>query len=163
MSLQNKIETKLNEALKNKDKKTYSTLRLVVASIKDTLIAKKLKDKQTLPDNDLISLLKKMVKQRNDSCEAYKKGGRNELVENEMSEIKIINEFLPKQLSEEETKKICLDTIKKVGANSIKDMGKVMGALKKEYSDVLDFSKVSKIIKDNFTIRYCLNDFAIKI
>ena len=149
MSLQTKIETKLNEALKNKDKKTYSTLRLVVASIKDTLIAKKLKDKQTLPDNDLISLLKKMVKQRNDSCEAYKKGGRNELVENEMSEIKIINEFLPKQLSEEETKKICLDTIKKVGANSIKDMGKVMGALKKEYSDVLDFSKVSKIIKDN--------------
>ena len=149
MSLQNKIETKLNEALKNKDKKTYSTLRLVVASIKDTLIAKKLKDKQTLPDNDLISLLKKMVKQRNDSCEAYKKGGRNELVENEMSEIKIINEFLPKQLSEEDTKKICLDTIKKVGANSIKDMGKVMGELKKEYSDVLDFSKVSKIIKDN--------------
>ena len=149
MSLQNKIETKLNEALKNKDKKTYSTLRLVVASIKDTLIAKKLKDKQTLPDNDLISLLKKMVKQRNDSCEAYKKGGRNELVENEMSEIKIINEFLPKQLGEEETKKICLDAIKKVGANSIKDMGKVMGSLKKEYSDVLDFSKVSKIIKDN--------------
>ena len=149
MSLQNKIETKLNEALKNKDKKTYSTLRLVVASIKDTLISKKLKDKQTLSDNDLVSLLKKMVKQRNDSCEAYRKGGRNELVENEMSEIKIINEFLPKQLSEEETKKICLDTIKKVGANSIKDMGKVMGALKKEYSDVLDFSKVSKIIKDN--------------
>ena len=149
MSLQNKIETKLNEALKNKDKKTYSTLRLVVASIKDTLIAKKLKDKQTLPDNDLISLLKKMVKQRNDSCEAYKKGGRNELVENEMSEIKIINEFLPKQLSEEETKKICLDTIKTVGASSVKDMGKVMGALKKQYSDVLDFSKVSKIIKDN--------------
>ena len=149
MSLQNKIETKLNEALKNKDKKTYSTLRLVVASIKDTLIAKKLKDKQALPDNDLISLLKKMVKQRNDSCEAYKKGGRNELLENEMSEIKIINEFLPKQLSEEETKKICLEKIKKVGAKTVKDMGKVMGALKKEYSDVLDFSKVSKIIKDN--------------
>ena len=149
MSLQNKIETKLNEALKAQDKKTYSTLRLVVAAIKDLLIAKKLKDKQTLPDNDLISLLKKMVKQRNDSCEAYKKGGRNELFENEMSEIKIINQFLPKQLSEDETKKICLDTIKAVGANSIKDMGKVMGALKKEYADVLDFSKVSKIIKEN--------------
>ena len=149
MSLQSKIETKLNEALKTKDKKTYSTLRLVVAAIKDTLIAKKIKDKQTLSDNDLISLLKKMVKQRNDSCEAYKKGGRNELVENEMSEIKIINEFLPKQLNEEETKKICLDTIKKVGASSVKDMGKVMSALKKDYSDVLDFSEVSKIIKDN--------------
>ena len=149
MSLQSKIETKLNEALKTKDKKTYSTLRLVVAAIKDTLIAKKIKDKQTLSDNDLISLLKKMVKQRNDSCEAYKKGGRNELVENEMSEIKIINEFLPKQLNEEETKKICLDTIKTVGAGSVKDMGKVMSTLKKDYSDVLDFSKVSKIIKDN--------------
>ena len=108
MSLQTKIETKLNEALKAKDKKTYSTLRLVVAAIKDTMIAKKIKDKKTLPDNDLMSLLKKMVKQRNDSCDAYKKAGRNELLENEMSEIKIISEFLPKQLSEQETKKICL-------------------------------------------------------
>ena len=149
MSLQTKIEAKLSEALKSKDKKTYSTLRLVVAAIKDTMIAKRIKDKKTLPDNELMSLLKKMVKQRNDSCDAYKKAGRNELLENEMSEIKIINEFLPKQLSEEETKKICLETMKKVSASSIKDMGKVMGALKKEYSDVLDFSKVSQIIKEN--------------
>ena len=149
MSLQTKIETKLNEALKAQDKKTYSTLRLVVAAIKDTMIAQKIKDKKTLPDNDLTARLKKMVKQRNDSCEAYKKAGRNELLENEISEIKIINEFLPKQLGEEETKKICLETIKTVGASSIKDMGKVMGALKKQYSDVLDFSKVSQIIKDN--------------
>ena len=149
MSLQAKIETKLSEALKSKDKKTYSTLRLVVAAIKDTMIAKKIKDKKILPDNDLIGLLKKMVKQRNDSCDAYKKAGRNELLENEMSEIKIINEFLPKQLSEEETKKICFETMKKVGASSVKDMGKVMGTLKKEYSDVLDFSRVSQIIKEN--------------
>ena len=149
MSLQTKIEAKLSEALKAKDKKTYSALRLVVAAIKDTMIAKKIKDKNTLPDSDLVALLKKMVKQRNDSCEAYKKAGRDELLENEMSEIKIINEFLPKQLSEEETKKICLDTIKTVGASSIKDMGKVMGELKKQYSDVLDFSKVSNIIKEN--------------
>ena len=149
MSLQIKIEAKLSEALKAQDKKTYSTLRLVVAAIKDAMIAKKIKDKKALPDNDLIALLKKMVKQRNDSCDAYKKAGRNELLENEMSEIKVINEFLPKQLSEEETKKICLDTIKTVGASSIKDMGKVMGELKKQYSDVLDFSKVSNIIKEN--------------
>ncbi len=149
MSLQTKIETKLNEALKAQDKKTYSTLRLVVAAIKDAIIAKKIKDKKTLPDNDLIGLLKKMVKQRNDSCEAYKKAGRKELLENEMSEINVINEFLPKQLSEDETKKICLETMKKVGANSIKDMGKVMGELKKQYSDVLDFSKVSQIIKES--------------
>ena len=149
MSLQTKIETKLNEALKNKDKKTYPTLRLMVAAIKDTIIAKKIKDKKALPDNDIISLLKKMVKQRNDSCEAYKKAGRNELLENEISEIKVINEFLPKQLSDEETKKICNETIKTVGANSVKDMGKVMGELKKKYGDVLDFSKVSQIIKEN--------------
>tara|TARA_Y100001970_G_scaffold26558_1_gene32000 strand:- start:13057 stop:13512 length:456 start_codon:yes stop_codon:yes gene_type:complete len=149
MSLQSKIETTLNEALKAHDKKTYSTLRLVVAAIKDTIIAKKIKDKNTLPDNDLIGLLKKMVKQRNDSCEAYKKAGRKELFDNEMSEITIINKFLPKQLSDDETKKICLEKIKQIGANSIKDMGKVIGALKKEYSDVLDFSKVSKIIKEN--------------
>ena len=149
MSLQSKIENKLNEALKAKDKKTYSTLRLVIAGIKDAMIAKKIKDKQNLPDNDLIGLLKKMVKQRNDSVEAYKKAGRQELLENEETEISIISQFLPKQLTEDETKKICDEIIKKVGASSIKDMGKVMGALKKEYSDVLDFSKVSQIIKEN--------------
>ena len=148
MSLQTKIEAKLSEALKSKDKKTYSTLRLVVAAIKDTMIAKKIKDKKTLPDNDLIGLLKKMVKQRNDSCDAYKKAGRNELLENEMSEIKIINEFLPKQLSEEETKNICEDAIKKVNASSIKDMGKVMGELKKNHADEIDFSKAGPLIKE---------------
>ena len=149
MSLQSKIETKLSEALKAQDKKTYSTLRLIVAGIKDTIIAKKIKDKNVLPDNDLITLLKKMVKQRNDSCEAYKKAGRKELLENEMSEISIINEFLPKQLGDEETKKICLEKIKQLGASSIKDMGKVIGALRKDYADVMDFSKVSQIIKEN--------------
>ena len=149
MSLQMKIEAKLNKALKSKDKKTYSTLRLVVAAIKDNMIAKKIKDEKVLPDSDLINLLKKMVKQRNDSCDAYKKAGRNELLENEVSEIKVISEFLPKQLGDEETKKICTETIKSVGASSIKDMGKVMGALKKKYSDILDFSKVSQIIKEN--------------
>ena len=149
MSLQSKIETKLNGALKAQDKKTYSTLRLIIAAIKDTLIAKKTKDKDVLPDSDLVTLLKKMVKQRNDSCEAFKKAGRKELLENELSEIAIINEFLPKQLNEDEIKKICLEKIKQVGAGSIKDMGKVIGALKKEYSDVMDFSKVSQIIKEN--------------
>ena len=149
MSLQSNIETKLSEALKAQDKKTYSTLRLVIAAIKDTIIAKKIKDKNVLPDNDLIALLKKMVKQRNDSCEAYKKAGRKELLENELSEISIINEFLPKQLSDEETKKLCIEKIKQVGASSIKDMGKVIGALKKEHADVMDFSKVSQIIKEN--------------
>ena len=149
MSLQIKIESKLKESLKSKDKKTYSTLRLMIAAIKDVMIAKKIKAEKKLPDNDLRAVLKKMVKQRNESCEIYKKAGRNELLNNEMLEIKIINEFLPKQLNEEETRKICLETIKNVEASSIKDIGKVIGALKKKYSDVLDFSKVSQIIKEN--------------
>ena len=92
---------------------------------------KKIKVKNVLPDNELIALLKKMVKQRNDSCEAYKKAGRKDLLENELSEISIINEFLPKQLGDEETKKLCIEKIKQLGASSIKDMGKVIGALKK--------------------------------
>ena len=149
MSLQTKIESKLNEAVKAQDKKTYSTLRLVVAAIKDTMIAKKIKDKNTLPDADLTSLLKKMVKQRNDSCEAYKKAGREELLAAETKEIEIISSFLPKQLDEIETKKICEDAIKSVGASSIKEMGKVMGQLKKgSNADALDFSKVSNIIRE---------------
>ena len=130
MSLQNKIESRLSEALKSKDKETYSTLRLVVAAIKDTMIAKKMKDKRVLSDTELMSLLKKMVKQRNDSCEAYKKADRKELLAAETKEIEIISSFLPKQLGEIETKKICEDAIKTVGAKSVKDMGKVMGQLK---------------------------------
>ena len=88
-----------------------------------------------------------MVKQRNESCEVYEKAGRKELLENEKKEIMVINSFLPKQLSEEETKKICEETIKSVGATSMKDMGKIMGALKAKHADSLDFSKVSVILK----------------
>ena len=148
MSLHEKIESKLSEALKSKDKETYSTLRLVVAAIKDTMIAKKIKDQTKLSDSDMMGLLKKMVKQRNDSCEAYKKAGRDDLLKKEQDEIAIINNFLPKQMNEEETKKICQKVIESVGATSVKDMGKIMGVLKKEYGDVLDFSKVSNLIKE---------------
>jgi uncharacterized protein len=147
MSLQNKIEEKLNQSLKNKDKNLYPTLRLIVSAIKDAVIANRTKENKNLNDQDIVGLLKKMVKQRNESCEVYKQAGRNELLETETEEIKIISAFLPKQLSEEETKKICEEIIKKVGASSIKDMGKVMGELKKTHADVLDFSKVGSIIK----------------
>jgi uncharacterized protein YqeY len=147
MSLQNQIEEKLNQSLKNKDKSLYPTLRLIVSTIKDAVIANRGKDSKELTDQDIMSLLKKMVKQRNESCEVYKKAGRDELLASETKEIEIISSFLPKQLSEEETKKICEDIIKKVGAASIKDMGKVMGELKKTHADVLDFSKVGSIIK----------------
>ena len=148
MSLKKQIEQKLNEALKSKDKNTYPTLRLVVSAIKDAEIAGRTKGQKEMSDSELTSILKKMIKQRNESCEVYKKAGRDELLENEKKEINVISAFLPKQLSEEETKKICAEAIKSSGASSMKDMGKVMGVLKSKHADTLDFSKVSSIIKE---------------
>ena len=148
MSLKQQIEEKLNSALKAKDKNTYPTLRLIISAIKDAEIAGRTKDKKEITDSDITAILKKMIKQRNESCEVYKKAGRDELLESESKEIEIINAFLPTQLSEEETKKICQETIKSVGASSMKDMGKVMGALKSKHANTIDFSKVSLIIKD---------------
>ncbi len=147
MSLKKQIDDKLNQALKAKDKNTYPTLRLIVSAIKDAEIAGRSSGKKEIKDSDIISLLKKMIKQRNESCEVYEKAGRKELLENEKKEISVISTFLPKQLSEEETKKICEDTIKIVGATSMKDMGKIMGVLKSKHADSIDFSKVSKILK----------------
>ena len=151
MSLKKQIDDKLNQALKAKDKNTYPTLRLVLSAIKDAEIAGRSKGQKEIKDSDIISLLKKMVKQRNESCEVYKKAGRKELLEIEIREIEVISSFLPKQLSEEETKKICQEAIKSTGASSMKDMGKVMGVLKSKHSDSLDFSKVSAIIKGLLT------------
>ena len=148
MSLKDQIEEKLNQALKDKDKNTYPTLRLIISAIKDAEIANRTKENKDISDSDVTSILKKMVKQRNESCEVYKKAGRKELLELETKELKIISIFLPKQLSQEETKKLCAEVIKSAGASSIKDMGKVMGLLKSKHSDSLDFSKVSSIIKE---------------
>ena len=147
MSLKKQIEDELNKALKAKDKNTYPTLRLIVSAIKDAEIAGRSKAQKEIKDADINGILKKMIKQRNESCEVYKKAGRTELLESETKEINVINTFLPKQLSEEETKKICEEVIKSVGASSMKDMGKVMGVLKSKHADTLDFSKVSGIIK----------------
>ena len=150
MSLENKIETKLSEALKNKDKNIFPTLRLVLSAIKDLKITKKMKE-DSLKDEEIINILKKMIKQRNDSCEAYKKAGRDDLLNNEKKEIAVISEFLPKQLNDDETKKLCEDIIKSLKASSMKDMGKVMGNLKAKHGDVLDFSKASQILKTLLT------------
>ena len=147
MPLKKQIEDKLNEALKAKDKNTYPTLRLIVSAIKDAEIAGRSKDQKEIKDSDVISILKKMIKQRNESCDVYKKAGRSELLENETKEINVISEFLPKQMSEVEMKKVCEEAIKTTGASSMKDMGKVMGELKSKHADTLDFSKVSGIIK----------------
>ena len=148
MSLKQQIESKLNEALKAKDKNTYPTLRLAVSAIKDAEIAGRVKGQKEVTDSEITSILKKMIKQRNESCEVYKKADRNELLKSETREIEVISTFLPKQLSEEETKKICQETVKDVGATTMKDIGKVMGALKAKHADTIDFSKVSSIIKE---------------
>ena len=139
MSLKKKIEEKLNEALKAKDKNTLPTLRVVISAKKEAEISGRTKGQKEISDNDINAILKKMIKQRNESCEVYKKAGRNELLENETKEIEVISFFLPKQLDEKETKKICEEAIKSSGASSVKDMGKVMGILKSKHDNTLDF------------------------
>ena len=148
MSLREKINKQFNTALKSQNKTLISTLRLVLAAIKERDIANRTKDKKdAVSDVEIIKVLRKMKKQRQDSVDLYKKGGRQELSEIEEAEIKVIDSFLPKQLSDEETKKICKEIIKSLGASSLKDMGKIMGSLKQKYSDSIDFSKVNVIVK----------------
>ena len=149
MSLKETIETEYKNALKAKDKSKISTYRLILSSIKDLDITNRSgPNKKETDDEDIKKLLKKMVKQRAESIEIYKKNNRTDLLEVEQNEHDILTSFLPKQLSEEETKKICEQIISKTGAASIKDMGKVMGALKKDYSDEIDFAKAGSLIKE---------------
>ena len=149
MSLKLTIETEYKNALKAKDKSKISTYRLILSSIKDLDITNRSgPNKKETDDEDIKKLLKKMVKQRAESIEIYKKNNRTDLLEVEQNELDILASFLPKQLSEEETKKICEQIISKTGAASIKDMGKVMGSLKKEYSDEIDFAKAGSLIKE---------------
>ena len=149
MSLKETIETEYKNALKAKDKSKISTYRLILSSIKDLDISNRSgPNKKETDDDDIKKLLKKMVKQRTESIDIYKKNNRKDLLEVEQSEYDILTGFLPKQLSEEETKKICTDTIAKLGASSVKDMGKVMGELKKLHSDEIDFSKAGPLIKE---------------
>tara|TARA_Y100000590_G_scaffold388920_1_gene463618 strand:- start:3414 stop:3875 length:462 start_codon:yes stop_codon:yes gene_type:complete len=148
MSLREKINEQFNTALKSKNKTLISTLRLILAAIKERDIANRTGEKkEVVKDSEIIKVLIKMKKQRQESAELYKKGGRQELLDAEKSEIEIINKFLPKQLSEDEIKKICKEAVESIGASSIKDMGKIMGLLKKKYPDTIDFSKVNLIVK----------------
>ena len=148
MSLREKISEQFNIALKSRNKSLISTLRLILAVIKESDIANRTNGKkEEVKDPEIIKVLRKMKKQRQDSADLYKKGERQELSEIEESEIKITDTFPPKQLGEEETRKICKEIIKSVGASSIKDMGKIMGSLKQKYPDSIDFSKVNLIVK----------------
>ncbi len=149
MPLKDTIENEYKTALKSKDKNKISTYRLILSSIKDLdIVNRSGPNKKDTDDEDIKKLLKKMVKQRAESIDIYKKNNRTDLLEVEQNEYDILTGFLPKQLGEKETKKICADLIAKVGANSIKDMGKVMGELKKTHSDEIDFAKAGPMIKD---------------
>tara|TARA_B100001063_G_scaffold199866_1_gene192827 strand:- start:62 stop:523 length:462 start_codon:yes stop_codon:yes gene_type:complete len=148
MSLKETIETEYKNALKSKDRTKISTYRLIISSIKDLDISNRSgPNKKQTDDEDIKKLLKKMVKQRAESIEIYKKNNRNDLLDVEQNEYDILTNFLPKQLDDEETKKICEEIISKLSANSIKDMGKVMGELKKQYADEIDFAKAGSLLK----------------
>ena len=148
MSLRDKIEADYKNALKSKDKNKISTYRLILAGVKDLDINNRTgPQKKETDDEDIKKLLKKMIKQRSESIEIYKKNNRNDLLEIEQGEVSVLSEYLPKQLSEEDIKRICSEVIKSIGASSIKDMGKVMGELKKNHADTIDFSKAGAILK----------------
>ena len=149
MTLKEKIETNYKNSLKSKNKVEISTYRLILSGIKDLDIANRSgSDKKDTDDEDIKKLLKKMIKQRTESIDIYKKNDRKDLLEVEQKEFDLISTFLPKQLSDDETKKICAETISKLGAESIKDMGKVMGELKKQYPNNLDFAKAGPLLKE---------------
>ena len=149
MSLRDKIDTGYKNALKLKDKIQISTYRLILSGIKDLDISNRSgPNKKETNDEDIKKLLKKMIKQRSESIDIYKKNNRKDLLEVEEKESEILLGYLPKQLGEEETKKICAETVSKLGASSIKDMGKVMGELKKQYADSLDFAKAGSALKE---------------
>ena len=148
MTLKETIETEYKKALKAKDKTKISTYRLILSSIKDLDISNRSgPNKKETDDEDIKKLFKKMVKQRTESIDIYKKNNRTDLLEVEQSEYDILSSFLPKQLNDEETKKICEEIISKLGAASIKDMGKVMGELKKQHADEINFAKAGALLK----------------
>ena len=152
MGLRETINDSVKEAMKAKDAKRLGTLRLINAAIKDRDIAARTADsRDLLGDDDILGLLAKMIKQREDSVAAFVTGNRPELAQNERDEIAIIREFMPKQMSADETKTAIAAVIAEVGAASIKDMGKVMATLKERFAGQMDFGKASAGVKEALT------------
>ena len=148
MTIFENVNNALSESLKSKQSDRVLTLRAIVSAKKDKEIEKRTQDKKEVTDEDMISILNKMLKQRKESVEMYQKASRQDLVDKENAEIKIIEEFLPQQLSQEEVEKVCNEAISNTGASSLKDMGKVMAALKEKYLGKMDFALAGKILKD---------------
>ncbi|MDC1356424.1 GatB/YqeY domain-containing protein [Pseudomonadota bacterium] len=149
MTIRENISKLLKEAMIKKDMKLTNTLRLVLAALKDKDISSRINGNSTgINETEIISLLQNMIKQRNVSIEMYIQGKRDDLVKIEEDEIKVISNFLPEQLSQSEIDDVIIKTIQSSGANSIKDMGKVINLIKDEYNGKMDFGVVSKIIKE---------------
>ena len=148
MTIFENVNKALTNSLKSKQSDRVLTLRAIVSAKKDKEIEKRTQDKKEVTDEDMISILNKMLKQRKESVEMYLKASRQDLVDKENSEIKIIEEFLPNQLNSEEVEKACVEAISESGASSLKDMGKVMQTLKMNYLGTMDFSLAGKILKE---------------
>ena len=147
--LRNELNDQLKAAMRSKNDRAVATLRLILAALKDRDIAMRGKgEADGLSDDQILELLQKMVRQRHDSIEMYEKAGRDELAQQEREEIEIIERFLPKPLNEQETAGAVDEAISEIGAESIKDMGKVMGTLKERYPGRMDFSRASQLVKE---------------
>ena len=142
------IAQALKTALKSQDKRRTSTLRLINAAIQDRDIANRGTGKDPVSDEEILQILAKMVRQRQESAKAFEEGNRLELAEQEREEIVIINDFLPKQLGEEAVKQACRQVVEEVGADGLRDMGRCMNALKEKFPGKMDFGKASGIVKD---------------
>ena len=149
MGLRDQFNAALKEAMKAKEVRRVSTLRMVLAGVKDRDIAARTEtNREGVSDDDLLSLLAKMIKQREESAETYEKGGRPELAAQEREEIEIIRAFMPRQMSADEAKATAIAVISEIGAESMKDMGKVMAALKERFAGQMDFARASATVKD---------------
>lgn len=151
--LREQIDAALRTAMKAKDDRLrIATLRLINAAIKDRDIAARSEDRcEGVSDDEILAILTKMVKQREESAAAFEAGCRPELAEQERREIEVIKEFLPRQLSEEEIKSAVTDVIEEYEASGLKDMGKCMGALKERYTGAMDFGRAGKLMKEQLT------------
>lgn len=151
--MREEINEALKVAVKSQDKRRMSTLRLINAAIKDRDIAARSSDKKSVSDDDIMEIMAKMVKQRHESIKTYTEGGRPELAQQEQEEIDIIQSFLPKQLSEDETRTAVIELMDEIGCEGLKDMGKTMGALKQKYTGQMDFAIASKVVKEQIQQR----------
>lgn len=149
--LRDDLQKTLKEAMLNKDMQTVGAVRLIIAGMKEKDVDARGKGKEKATDDELLAMMQNMVKQRNDSIKMYTDGNRPDLAEKEQAEIKVIERFLPKQMSDEEIEVAIKAIIASTGASSMKDMGKIMGVLKSQYVGKMDFGKANAIIKANLS------------